>query len=103
MPGFFRVKKKRANQLNISSRSLPFLKPARMSVCVHAAQSRRKPTSSTTSPTRRLGYSERFIERRDLDARQVTSRADEDPAIADSDGDVVVENDARRDFDLVPA
>lgn len=67
---------------------------------MHAAQSHRKPTS-TTSSTRRTGYSERFIERRDLAARQVTSRADEDPAIADSDGDVVVENDARRDFDLV--
>lgn len=29
----------------------------------------------------------------------MTSRADEDPGIAD--GDVVVENDAKRDFDLV--
>jgi len=93
----FGAMKKRENQLNISSRSLPFLKPA--CVCVHAAQCRRKPTS-TTSPTRRPGYPERFIERHNLAARQVTSRADEDPGIAD-DGDVVVENDAGRDFDLV--
>lgn len=64
-------------------------------MCVHAAECRRKPTS-TTSPTRRPGYSERFIERRDLAARQVTSRADENPGIAD-DGDVVV--DAGRDFE----
>lgn len=74
--GFFGAKKKRQNQLNISSRSLPFLKSACM--CVHAAQCRRKPTSAI-SPTRRPGYPERFIERRDLAARQVTSRADEDP------------------------
>lgn len=84
--GFSREKKKRENQLNISSRSLPFLKPACM--CVHAAEYRRK-LMSTTSPTRRPGYPKRFIERRDLAARQVTSRADEDPGIADSDGNVV--------------
>jgi len=36
----FGAMKKRENQLNISSRSLPFLKPA--CVCVHAAQCRRK-------------------------------------------------------------
>lgn len=35
------------------------------------------------------GFPGRFIERRDLAARQVTSRAKEDPGIADSDGDVV--------------
>lgn len=69
--------------------------------CMHAAQCHRKPTSAT-SPTRWPGYPERFIERRDLAARQVTSRADEDPGIADNgNGDVVVENDAGRDFDLI--
>lgn len=59
-------------------------------------------------PLGRPCFPERFIERHDLAGRQVTSRAEEDPGIADSDGDVVVGNDGRDDrmrrggdFDLV--
>jgi len=86
----FGAMKKRENQLNISSRSLPFLQAVCVCVCTQH--------SVVVNPRR---PHQRFIERHNLAACQVTSRADEDPGIADSDGDVVVENDAGRDFDLV--
>lgn len=95
--------------MNLSSRSLPFREPGCRYVCRGHIIVAVNPLPLSANPAPRNVSLSAAI----LAGRQVTSRAEEDPGIADSDGDVVVGNDgreeeggwirrcARGDFDLV--